>query len=526
MKKQLNLFLSFVLFASLVVMDGHTALALGKKTTLRLAVQYLPESLDPSEAMGSTEKTVVKGLFEGLVRLDEQGKAVPGMAKGWKISKDGKTYTFSLRPNAVWSNKQRVKASDFEYAWKRAVSPESDRYDTFKMYVIANAQSFHSGKIKDSSKVGVKALNESTLQVTLSEKTSYFPQLLAETIYYPVYAASAKKDMNWAYQASTLVTNGPFKLKNWNTQAITLVKNSSYYNTKAIHWAEVQFIATEDAPAAYANNKVDWFGSPYFSGDDPLVDTFSRDLHRFHTSSTYYYQFNLTEAPFHNLKIRKALAMAVEREQLELGTPAFGFIPPGIHGVKGNYRSEVLDVNYFKEDVMKAQRLLQEGLAEEGLTELPKFKIIMNNTTGHINISNLILNSWKKNLGIDAEIETQEWLELLDNRENKTYQIARAGWGADYNDPATFLEYFTSWSPYNDSGWSDMTYDSYIKQARQTADASVRNKLYAKAEKRLIDQMVILPLYYYTYPAVHKPNLTGVYIDFDESVEFIKGYFK
>lgn len=526
MKKKLNLFLTFVLFASLVVMDGHMALALGNKTTLRLAVQYLPESLDPSEAMGSTEKTVVKGLFEGLFRLDEQGKAVPAMAKGWKISNDGKTYTFSLRPNAVWSNKQRVKASDFEYAWKRALSPESDRNDAFKMYVIANAQSFHSGKIKDSSKVGVKALNESTLQVTLSEKTSYFPQLLAETIYYPVYAASAKKNMNWAYQSSTLVTNGPFKLKNWNTQVITLVKNPSYHNTKAIHWAEVQLIATEDALAAYANNKVDWLGSAYLLGDGSLVDYFSRDLHIFHPSATYYYQFNLTEAPFHNLKIRKALAMAVEREQLESGTPAFGFVPPGIHGVKRNFRSEVLDVNYFKEDVLKAQRLLQEGLVEEGLDELPKFKIIVNNTTRHINISNSILNSWKNNLGIDAEIDIQEWSELLDNRSKQTYQIARAGWGADYNDPATFLEYFASWNPDNDSGWSDITYDSYIKLARQTVDASARNKLYAKAEKRLIDQMVILPLYYYTYPAVHKPNLTGVYIDFDESVEFIKGYFK
>ncbi|MNC46207.1 Oligopeptide-binding protein OppA precursor [compost metagenome] len=187
-----------------------------------------------------------------------------------------------------------------------------------------------------------------------------------------------------------------------------------------------------------------------------------------------------------------------------------------------NFRSEIIDTRYFKEDVIQAKKLLQEGLKEEGLTQLPSFSIIINE--GHEEIAEAVINSWNKNLGITVGFEVQPWEDLLDNRLKLNYTMAKAAWAADYNDPSTFLDYFTSWSSDNDSGWSSALYDSYIKQARLTLDTSERNKLYAKAEKMLIDQMVILPLYYFYADVLHKPNIKKVSVEYDGSISFSRGY--
>lgn len=166
MKRWLPVLLVFGLLLSLNVTQGNAVSAAQAKQVLRIGFASMPVLLDPSTATDNGTTTVIKGLFEGLVRLNEAGQAVPGTAKDWEISIDGKTYTFNLRSSAKWSNQQQVKASDFEYAWKRALAPETGNANAFKMYMIANAEAYHNGKLKDSSKVGVKALNNNTLQVT------------------------------------------------------------------------------------------------------------------------------------------------------------------------------------------------------------------------------------------------------------------------------------------------------------------------------------------------------------------------
>lgn len=527
MKKLLHILFAFVLLMGLNVSEGKSASAVEAKQVLRIGFDYIPVDLDPASSTDRSTTTVIKGLFEGLVRLNDVGEAVPGIAKSWTISNDGKTYTFTLRTNTRWSNQQQVKASDFEYAWKQALAPQSMNSYAFKMFMIANAEDYHKGKLKDASKVGVKALNNDTLQVTLSEKTSYFPQLLAESIYMPINAQVAKADKKWAYQIKTMVTNGPFKLQQWDEDSILLIKNPNYYAAQEIHFSEVYLlrpkVGTPSTSMAYLNDEVDWVG-----GNDDLIDhvafnsVFPQEIYALPYASTYYYQFNLSKAPFKNLKIRKALAMAANRESIGYGTPAYGFIPRTIRGSKLNFRSEIMDTRYFKEDVELAKRLLQEGLKEEGLTVLPSFSIIINE--GHEDITKTVIKSWERNLGITASFEVQPWEKLLDNRLKLNYTVAKAAWAADYNDPSTFLNYFTSWSSDNDSGWSSGLYDSYIRQARLTLETSERNKLYAKAEKLLIDQMVILPLYYYYADVLHKPNIKKVNIDYDGSISFSRGY--
>lgn len=205
----------FSLLTGLNTASWTAASPAGTKQVLRIGLERFPASLDPAISSDVITSTIVNGLFEGLVRLDKTGQAVPGIAKAWKISSDGKTYTFTLRSDAKWSNKERITAADFEYAWKRALAPETGSNSAFNMYTISNAKDYNQGRLKDSSKVGVKALNSNTLQVTLNEKTAYFIQSLAENVYMPVNAGNVKANKKWAYSANTIITNGPFTLQSW-----------------------------------------------------------------------------------------------------------------------------------------------------------------------------------------------------------------------------------------------------------------------------------------------------------------------
>lgn len=438
--------------------------------------------------------------------------------------------TFTLRSGAKWSNKQAVKASDFEYAWKRTLAPSTFSSRAFKMYMIAGAQAYHEGTIKDASKVGVKALNDVTLQVTLTGKTAYFTQVLAEDVYLPVYPQTVKADSRWAESTKNLVTNGPFKVKQWNDNGITLIKNTGYDQAKDIRLTEVQLLlpktVTQSATKAYQNNEVDWAGGIQAIDYDVLNKESAQALKVFPLGSTFYYQFNLDAPLFNNLKIRKAIAMAVERKKLYSGTPAYGLVPYGLKGAKSEYRSEISDEGYFKENVTQAKKLLLEGLQEEGLKKLPGFKLSINEGYDHKELAEIIIKSWKKNLGIEAEIEVLKWEDQLANRYSGNYTVSRGAWTADFNDPANFLEFLTSTSPDNNTSWRNKQYDTYVQQARQTDNPQARMALYGKAEKLLMDEMVVLPLFYDYTHVLHKANLYGVYVNYDKTVDFTRGFFK
>ncbi|MBP3961845.1 peptide ABC transporter substrate-binding protein [Paenibacillus lignilyticus] len=532
MKKKLSaLLISFIFICSLITGAYAAPAASTKPQTFRFNLYTNPSTLDPARIVDSTEFTVAQALYEGLTRLTKTGQAEPGMAKSWDISKDGKTYTFHLRSSAYWSNNQKVKASDFEYAWKRALNPKMNADYAFLLYSISNAESYNKGLI-DVSKVGVKALDDNTLQVTLQEKTAYFLQLLTTPIYSPVPASIAKTNPNWFASAKTLVSNGPFYMKAWMpNKQIILAKNSHYSDAKQIHFTEVR-IQIMDNPEKelqmYKSNQIDWSGSDQTNISRQALDSNTiKDLHVSEIASTFYYVFNVNKKPFDNVNIRRAFSMAIHRDKLvSAATPAYGFVPPGIQGAKQSFREEYSDKAYISENVKLAKQLLKKGLEEEGLDELPPVTLISNDTLGIEELLTGLQQMLGQNLGVKVNIEFQEWYELLQNRRDQNYQIARASWGADYNDPSSFLDIFTSWSGMNDSGWSNADYDGYIRKAQQTFDAKTRMELYHKAEQLLLDQMVILPSHYFTVNTLQKSYVQGVYKNFAGNTVFSRGSIK
>ncbi|QQZ61364.1 peptide ABC transporter substrate-binding protein [Paenibacillus sonchi] len=507
--------------------------------TLRVNLTSEPPTFDPAQAQDSQANTVLKTMYEGLTRMnDETGQAEPGIAEKWDISADGLVYTFHLR-DAQWSNGDPVEAADFVRGWKIVLDPNTNPTApyAYQLYYLKNAEEYYTKKVTDFSQVGVKAVDAKTLEVTLKSPTPYFLGLLSFYTYYPVHK-SIEGNPKWATNKDTMITNGAFTLTEWTTgQAIQVTKNEKYWDAASIKLSKIDFSIVNSGATellSYKNGELDRAGNPNGEIPSEQLPIVKKELPNEFVSkgiaATYYYYFNTTEKPFSNVKIRKALTMAINRQALidniTLGgqLPAFGLVPPGIAGVDGEYRNTIKD-SYFTEDVEQAKTLLAEGLKEEGLTALPPVDLSYNTSENHKKIALAIADMWKNNLGITVNTVNQEWAVFIDNRQSQNYQIARAGWTADYNDPMTFLDMFVTGGGNNDAGYANPEYDKLIADAKTNSDLAKRQEDFAAAEKMLIqDDMVIMPIYYYTNNSLTKEYLKGVTLDFSGAVDFTRGY--
>ncbi|MEK3869172.1 MULTISPECIES: peptide ABC transporter substrate-binding protein [unclassified Paenibacillus] len=507
--------------------------------TLKINLSAEPPTFDPAQAKDSQANTVLKTMYEGLTRQDESGQAVPGVAESWEPNDDGTQYTFHLRKDAKWSNGDPVTANDFVFAWERVLSPETQPAApyAYQLYYLKNAQEYNEGKITDFSQVGVKAVDDYTLQVDLVAPTPYFVGLTSFYTYYPVHQ-SVKDDPKWAVDQSKMIVNGAFTLTNWvKGSTIEVTKNENYWDKDNIKLNKITMTLVNSSAtelASYQNGELDRAGHP--NGEIPtdqipiLRDQLKDELEIKGIASTYYYEFNVTAEPFDNVNIRKAFAMAVDRQAIvdnvTLGgqLPAFGYVPPGIKGVNDEFRKEHKD-DYFTENVEEAKKLLEQGMKEKGYTKLPEITLIYNSSDAHKKVALAIADMWKKNLGVDVKTQNQEWAVFVENRQNLNYQVARAGWTADYNDPMTFLDMWVTDGGNNDTGFSNEEYDKLIAEAKATGDMAKRDEAFAKAEKIFIqDNMVVMPLYYYTNVAAEKPYLKGVTLDFSGAVDYTRAY--
>ncbi len=478
-----------------------------------------PGSLDPALAQGTHESWVIDHTFEGLMKKDKDGNLVGGMAKDYTLADDGVTYTFELRDDVKWSNGDPVTAHDFEFSWKRVLDVDLGSTYAYQLYYLKNGEAYNTGQ-GSADDVGVKALDDLTLEVVLEQPAPYFLELTAFYTFFPVNKAVVEANPEWANEPATFVSNGAFKLTEWNHKAnILIMKNDNYYNASEVKLDGINFAILEDENTAWQKYQANEFDFLY-----PLPQTVVADLQAKgdpeliigEDLAVYYYNFNTELKPFNNAKVRKALAMAIDRQTItdkvaQGGqTPAYGIVPPGIPDENGN-DFQAGQGAYFTEDIEAAKVLLAEGLAEEGMTVADiKPTILYNTSEAHKKIAQVIQEMWRNNLEIEVQLENVEFQVKLDREKAGDYEVSRAGWIGDYVDPMTFVDLFVTDGPYNDSNFSNAEYDALVNTAKSTADQTVRFDAMRKAETIFMDELGVMPIYFYTKPYTQKAHLTGV----------------
>lgn len=498
-----------------------------------------PKTLDPALNNAIDGAIVLVNTFEGLYKLDENDKAVPGIAEKYDLSEDGTVYTFHLKKDAKWSNGDSVKASDFEFAWKRVMNPETAAEYAYQMSYIKGADEYNQGKGSVDA-VGVKALDDNTLQVTLNAPCSYFLELTAFPCYFPVNKAIVEKDKDWATKPETLVSNGPFKITDYKIKdQIVLEKNENYEEKDSVKLDKVTMkLVTEDtsAWASYKSGQFDMVDHVPLSEVQAAVKDGSAQI--FDQLGTYFYCVNISDKAkdvnpdaakvLADPKVRKALNLAIDRPSLIKNVtkaeqiPAHSFVPEGIKDKDGK---DFAGKQYFKPegDVAEAKKLLAEAGYPDG-QGFPSIVLTFNPESGHGTIAQAVQDMLKNNLGINVELQSQEWKVFQSTRSSKNYEIARHGWVADYVDPMTFLDMWVTTSGQNDAGYNNAEYDKLIAEAKLEQDAAKRLDLMHKAEDLLMEDMPVIPLYYYTQAKGIKDYVKDVRVSPLGFVYFDKAY--
>lgn len=513
-----------VVMTLLVTVFAACSSTKSSKDTVTVIDAAEPETLDPALNSSVDGSTKILQMFEGLTRVDKDGKTVPGIAEKWDISQDGLTYTFSLR-NAKWSDGQPVKAKDFEYAWKRVLDQKLASPYAFLLFYIKNAEEYNAGKAS-ADDVGVKAKDDKTLVVTLKAPTAYFLDLANQSTYMPVRQDIIEKAGDkWTQDPATYIGNGAYKMVAWNhNDVLELTKNENYWDSKNTAFIKnINFKLTDDqnaALSAFESGEVD----ALLNNQVPVTEVKrlmqEKQLKLYPSLGTYYFEFNVTKPPFDNVKLRKALSLAIDRQYLVDNIagagqkPANGMVPYGAQGaVAGtDFRSEKEAGNFIspKPDIEQAKKLLAEAGYPDG-KGLPPIEVVYNTNTNHQKISEYLQEQWKKNLGVEVKISNMEFKVLIPKRQNHDFQIARAGWLADYNDPMTFLDLFTKANGNNDPGYFNEQYEKFIKEAQNSGDQKVRMKAMHDAEKILMEDAPVIPLYFYTTYQLENPGLTNMF---------------
>ena len=482
---------------------------------LHLANGSEPEDLDPQITTGVTEDNIIRALIEGLVSEDPVDlHPVPGMAERWDISPDGKIYTFYIRANAKWSNGDAVTAQHFIDAYKRALTPALANEYAYMLYYVVGAKEFSEGKLKEFSQVGFKALDERTLRITLNNSTSFFLSLLNHHSWYPVhmptveeYGDPFQRGNRWT-RPGNYVGNGPFVLADWKVnRVISVKKNPLYWDAARVKLNEIRFyplerLDTEErafrAGQIHKTYKIPLTKIPYYEEHNPAV------LRKSPYLGTYFYMFNVTNSAFRDKRVRQAMTMAIDREALTKRVtrggelPAFSFVPPNTAG----YTSE----NKFVFDIPRAKKLLAEAGYPDG-KGFPKVQLLYNTLESHKTIAETLQQMWKQNLGIDIGLRNEEWKVYLDTKKRKDFELCRYGWIADYVDPNAFLDMWLSYGGNNDSNWNNKEYDDLIALAGRTIDTAERYKVFQRAEKLLLEELPIIPIYHYTTTCLLQPSV-------------------
>ncbi|MBN2658236.1 MAG: peptide ABC transporter substrate-binding protein [Spirochaetales bacterium] len=456
-----------------------------------------PESLDPHLIQGVPEHRIYEALFEGLIIYNyEDASPLPGVAESWEASNGGTTYTFKIRKGLVWTDGVKIDAHTVVDSWIRMLDPATgSNYAWFPNMFIKGAEAFNSGEAGADS-VQIRAIDDMTFQMDLLGPLPYVIGALAHYSFGIVPMHAIEKYGNDWTKPENFVGNGPFILESWVPQdKITVVPNEKYWDAEAVKLDRVVYLPIEDQNTShnmYLNGEIDWDTT---APQDQIEQIqFRDDYHATPQLGTYYYVFQNEKKPFDDPRVRKALSMGFNRKNLvekitKAGQiPAYSMVPDmaGYPATSGNY-----------EDINQAKKLLAEA-GYPGGEGFPAFEILYNTSEGHKKIAEYIQSEWKNNLGVNVTLLNQEWATYLSTRNMGDFQVARAGWIGDYQDPNTFLDMFISGTPMNGGKYSNPKYDELISKAATMADGPERMSVLAQAEKIFIEEdMGVMPIYYY-----------------------------
>jgi oligopeptide transport system substrate-binding protein len=498
MKTKFTLLLAIIMLAMVLLPAcGNNATS---GNTLAVTVGPDPDTIDPALNSAVDGATLIIHAFEGLMTLNKDGVPVPGQAKSYEVSDDGRVYTFHLRDNLKWSDGKALTASDFVYSWNRAIAPETAADYEYMFEVI---DGYADGELN------VEAPDDKTLVVTLYNAVPYFLELTAFPTFSPV-----RQDMieehgdSWAVNAKTYIGNGAYKIKEWVPGShITMEKNQYYWDYANLGMENIKFVLMEDDSAKLnafqkkevlliddmPNDEIDaWRDKPEFNLEGQL--------------GTYYVSFNVQKAPLDNKLVREALTLAIDREFIvnqvskQGEVPAAAFVSLGLSDADPTKEFREVGGNYYdpydyEGNLEKAKQLLEQAGYPNG-EGIPQLEYLYNENTTHKAIAEALQDMWKK-IGVNVTLVSQEWGTFLNTRKNGDYQIARNGWLSDYNDPISMLDMWISGSGNNDAQWSNPEYDALIAKVKSSTDPVERFELMHKAEDLIFEDSMLCPIYYY-----------------------------
>jgi oligopeptide transport system substrate-binding protein len=496
---------------------GSTGRAAQSSAVLLRGLGAEPESLDPQKARSVEAQRVLRDICEGLTTLDKSGAVAPGLAKKWHVSGDGKTYTFTLRSHARWSNGQPVVAADVVAGLRRLVDPSTGSQYAEVVDVIDNAADIVAGR-KPAQSLGVSDPDPHTVIVRLRDPAPYLPALLAHPSTCPVDPVTLANDGDAYSRPGNLPSDGAFVLSQWaHGSYIYLTRNRYYWNDAATRLEAVKYVIAGDENAEL---------TLYRAGQLDITDVIPRpqfawirshlgaQLHITPELGTYYYGFNLQRAPFKgNVRLRRALSMVIDREKLaqfvlragEL--PAYGWVPPGV----ADYTPQ--EPHYHS--LPMAQRIAEARrlYAQAGYSQARPLRFELRYNTGelHAQLALAIASMWREALGVQVRLSAEEFGSLLQDINRGDVQMFRSSWIGDYNDAYTFAQYFKSDFGINLTHYDNPAYDALVRRASAEVDTAARRALLEQAERLMLHDQPVIPIYFYASKHLVKPRVTGWY---------------
>ena len=492
------------------------ALPAQSQSVLRIANMGEPETLDPHHASGVWENRIIGDMFVGLTTEAADASVMPGAAERWDVSEDGITYTFTIRDH-LWSDGTPVTAGDFEFSLRRILAPETAAKYASILYPIKNAQALNGGDMTGMENLGVRAIDAKTLEITLESPTPYFVSQLTHYTAWPVPKHVVEALGNDWVKPGNMVSNGPFTLAEWTPNSqIRVVKNANFYDAANVALDEVIYYPGEDRAAAqqrfragevdiatdFASDQIDW-----------LRENLAAETRIAPYLGIYYYPFNAAKPPFDDARVRVALSMVVDRaaitdKVLRTGeVPAYSFVPPGTDNYGGGPSYVTWKDTPYAERVEQAKTLLAE--AGYGPNNPLEVTLRYNTSENHKKIAIAVSSMWKQ-IGVDTELYNSEVSVHYADLQAGNFQVARAGWIADYNDAQNFLFLLQqSTGPLNYGNYDNAEFEALMNQAARTIDLAARAKLLAQAEAIAMEEQATLPIYYYVSKNLIAPHVKG-----------------